>query len=279
MKAMSRSPSSEAIMKVPEDKTPLARRQVLGASVAGAALLILPEACSSSSDDTVTDASTDVHKDVTTGDVTMDTAPPPIDAPEEPDATLVDAGGSCKQDDWTRPISIMKAGIAMKGTAFAFTDERFTDTAWFHDRILVINPLTGSGYVAMSGVCTHRGCCPQYFPKCLYNTSTQVCTEASVPDAGIEASAEGGSEAGNGDAGGDAGTEILTDVLWCNCHQSVFSALDGSNISGPAFSMGPLQLFQTPCVGGGYVFVTIPDNGFGAGTDTGCGSIYEGHEP
>jgi Rieske Fe-S protein len=44
-------------------------------------------------------------------------------------------------------------------------------------------------------------------------------------------------------------------VLFCTCHGSIFSAVTGEVINGPA--QGSLQLLDV-CVGGGYVFVTIP---------------------
>jgi Rieske Fe-S protein len=209
------------------------------------------------------------------------------DAP--PEATLVEGGGDCKQDDWTRPISIMKAGIAAKGTAYAFTDSRFVEIASGsgEDRILVINPLTGDDYVAMSGVCTHMGCCPQYFATCLYS----VGEGCSVPESG--AAHAGDSEAGthsNSDAGSDGesdaesdgpsdaasdddaeggGTTVMTDVLFCPCHGSVFNAKNGHAIAGPALLSGDLQLMKT-CVGSGYVFVTIPNNHMGTGINPEC---------
>jgi Rieske Fe-S protein len=279
---------------VPSDAI-LARRQVLGASVAGATLLVLPEAC----------GGTTPPGEAETGPQHKDAAAEasPKDAAEEPKPTLVDGGGDCKQDDWTRPISIMKTGIALKGTAHAFTDARFSDKVWGEDRILVINPLTGSGYVAMSGVCTHSGCSPEYFAKCQYATSgldEGICSAApdgATADGGGDGEADGavadggadvvvvesGADAGpdgqvdaradnDGDASSDAGdadeeggsteggsTEILTDVLWCPCHHSIYNALTGVARSGPALMTGDLQILKT-CVGGGYVFVTIPIN-------------------
>jgi Rieske Fe-S protein len=287
---------------IPSDTT-LARRQVLGASVAGATLLVLPEACGGNG------SSTDVEAGPRK-DAALEASPK--DAAEEPKPTLVDGGGDCKQDDWTRPISIMKTGIALKGTAYAFTDARFSDLVFGQDRILVINPLTGSGYVAMSGVCTHNGCSPEYFVKCKYATSglnEGRCTAAPVEtgsdggtdgdtdaptesgaatDGGADAVAESGadtgpdgtadaradkdseseveasSEAGDASDAGDAdeeggATELLTDVLWCPCHNSVYDALTGVALSGPATQTGNLQILKT-CIGGGDVFVTIPQN-------------------
>ena len=149
----------------------------------------------------------------------------------------------------------MKAGIALKGTAYAFTDPRFSDLFFQDDRILLINPLTGTGYVAMSGICTHEGCSPEYFAKCIHSDSDNVCT---APEGGT----------GDVDAGGDAGTMLLTDVLWCPCHQSVFDAKTGVATMGPAVASGNLQVMKT-CVGGGYVFVFIPDNGSDGGSGGG----------
>jgi Rieske Fe-S protein len=270
------------------------RRQLLGAGVAGAALLAIPAACSSSSDDTDGggDAARDVAKEAAKDVTTMEAGP---------DATLVDGGGACKQDDWTHPISIMKAGIAVKGTAYAFTDDRYSDVTGFgENRILVINPLTGSGYVAMSGVCTHMGCCPEYFAKCVYSTPESTMTPQCVeladggfPEAGFDAGTDGGGSDGGSDAASDAPSDaasdgadafvdggqptLMTDVLFCPCHQSVYDAKNGKAIMGPATNFGDLQLMDT-CTGGGYVFVTIPDNGLGAGSAPNCSSS-EGHEP
>jgi Rieske Fe-S protein len=246
-----------------QDRLP--RRQVIEAGVAGAALLVLPEACGSTSgNEVVTDAG---GHDATHPDATAkDAAPPPMDANDEPDATLVDGGGACEdmQTDWTRPISIMKAGIALKGTAYAFTDTRFADIYFDEDRILLVNPLTGSGYVAMSGVCTHQGCSPNYFSQCIYSSAEGLCTapEGGVPEAGPDAEADADSPDAAKDSGADAeagADQLLTDVLYCPCHGSVYNALTGVAIYGPAVITGNLQLMKT-CVGGGYVFVFIPNN-------------------
>jgi len=256
------------------------RRQVLGAGVVGAALVVFPEACSSSSEPT--DGGIDAKVDVTK-DVQKDTAPADTAADVEPDATLVDGGGACEsqQTDWTRPINIMKAGIALKGTAYAFEDPRFSDMAFQEDRILVINPLTGNGYVAMSGVCTHMGCCPQYFKQCEYTTPGGVglCVAPSEVDGGIEGGPDSGAADApdavadaESDAASDGGPpQLLTDVLWCPCHGSIYDAKTGEAIDGPAVSTGSLQTMKV-CVGGGYVFVFIPDNGFGPGTAPMCGT-------
>lgn len=247
-------------MKIPEKEKVLARRELIGASVVGAAYLMLPEGCG---------GGTSGGSDAGLRDSTAD-APP--------EATLVEGGGDCKQDDWTRPISIMKAGIAAKGTAYAFTDARFVELAGSgEDRIIVINPLTGDGYVAMSGVCTHMGCCPQYFATCFYSVE-EGCSvpesgaaDAGESEAGTHASPDAGSD---GESGGDdeaegGGTTMMTDILYCPCHGSVFDAKNGHALAGPALGSGPLQVMKT-CVGGGYVFVTIPDNKLGQGIDPKC---------
>jgi Rieske Fe-S protein len=247
------------------------RRQVLEAGVAGVALAVLPAACSSTTESS-TDAGTDVKHDSTPHD-----APPPDVTPKDsagdvydPDATLVDGGDMCEseQTNWTHPINIMKAGIALKGTAYAFNDPRFSDRYQQLDRILVINPLTGTGYVAMSGVCTHAGCCPQYFPKCIYSTPESTYTaqclplpDGGLPDAGPDGGIPDGSiETPEGGYVEGGSPELLTDILFCPCHQSVYDAKTGMAIDGPAVSTGDLQIMNT-CVGGGYVFVFIPDNG------------------
>jgi Rieske Fe-S protein len=253
-------------MKNVDMKKVFARREVIGAGAIGVAYLMLPEGCGGSSPD---------KSDAGSPDSTAPEGGAADAQPEAtlPDATTVDGGGACKQDDWTRPISIMKTGIAIKGTAYAFQDPRFADLYFGADQLLLINPLRGSGYVAMSGVCSHRGCTPQYFSTCVYSDPDGGIPQCSVPDAsdgGEEAdtdvdAADAGSEAEAAEAGSDGaadaeeGTELLTDVLFCPCHQSVFNALNGKAIKGPALATGDLQILDT-CVGGGYVFVTIPCN-------------------
>jgi Rieske Fe-S protein len=174
----------------------------------------------------------------------------------------------------------MSAGIALRGTAYAFTDDRFLDLTLQGNRILVINPLTRPGYVAMSGVCTHEGCSPFYLAKCLYSVPDGGTPQCAVPDS--DAGKEGGTEAGQEDAGAetgmpdresDAGSDDasdadidadenempLTDILFCPCHQSVYNAITGVPLLGPATLTGSLQILET-CVDDGYVFVTIPRN-------------------
>jgi Rieske Fe-S protein len=133
--------------------------------------------------------------------------------------------------------------------------------------------VTQTGYVALSGSCTHN-CCdndppgsggPTHMPVCQViadaaNPSGLACQ--APPDAG--ASADASSDASvdaSTDAGGGASSQpqpgqILKDMIFCTCHGSMFSAVTGALLnSGPA-SVG-LPLLDV-CVGGGYVFVTIP---------------------
>jgi Rieske Fe-S protein len=277
----------------------LARRQVLGVGVAGAALAVLPEACSSSSNPETPDSGVDGRTaDTSAGDGGEDGAADAemegaVDAsPEPPDATLVDGSGSCVQTDYTHPVNILKEGLDSPGTAFAFTDTRYLDPACSQSQIILINPVTKTGYVAMSGSCTHE-CCdneparsggPTYMPLCqvIADAATFSGLSCQVPDAGSSADASGDASSdatsdasadANRDASADANREasmeagggsssgppqagqILKDVLFCTCHGSIFSAVTGEVINGPA--QGSLQLLDV-CVGGGYVFVTIP---------------------
>jgi Rieske Fe-S protein len=262
-------------MKNVDIKKVVARREVIGAGAIGAAYLLLPEGCGGGSPD---------NPDAGLADGASNDSGAQ-DAATLPDATLVEGGGNCKQTDWTRPISIMKAGIALKGTAYGFKDPRFADLYFGGHQILLIHPLTGSGYVAMSGVCTHMGCTPTYFARCLFTNPDGGVPECSVPDGGSDAEDEAGAETDAEEAGSDAevadaGSEaegveagsdgasdadsgenakLLTDILFCPCHKSVFNALNGRALSGPAVFTGNLQILDT-CVGGGYVFVTIPQN-------------------
>jgi Rieske Fe-S protein len=145
------------------------------------------------------------------------------------------------------------------------------------------------------------GCCPEYYPACSYNTSDRSCsvpdTDGGSPEAGAtEAGSDAASDAaldspspdtGSPDAGDaatdaasdeDGGSVSYTDILYCPCHGSVYDAKTGEAIYGPATGTGNLQIMKT-CVGGGYVFVFIPDNMLGAGSDPVCGAGGEGTEP
>jgi nitrite reductase/ring-hydroxylating ferredoxin subunit len=262
-------------MKNVDIKKVFARRELIGAGAVGVAYLMLPEACGGGSSGTA-DAGPQDSMAPEAGDAGAGDAEDASSLQDaEPDATLVEGGGDCKQTDWTRPISIMKAGIALKGTAYAFTDDRFLDLTLQGNRILVINPLKGSGFVAMSGVCTHEGCSPKYFSTCIFSKPGGIpqCVAEDAGDGGEDGSGggsdaetlDGGSDAESAEAGADGsteadgGSEVLTDVLFCPCHRSVFDATNGDALSGPALGAGDLQILDT-CVGGGYVFVTIPKN-------------------
>ena len=221
---------------MPDDETKsLARRQVLGAGIAGATLLLVPDACSSGGGGPA-DASTDISTDV---------------------IKRMDVGSSCPPADYSRSINIARAGIANQGTSYEFSDPCYKDPHCGQDRILLIHPVTKDVYVAMSGSCTHE-CCdntlgeggPTYYATLEHDAGG--IAEAGTPEG---ASAEGGtSEGGALDAATDAGT-VLQDVLVCSCHGSMFSALDGSVLAGPAAD--PLQLLMTHETGGNVV-VVIP---------------------
>jgi Rieske Fe-S protein len=267
----------------------LARRQVLGVGVAGAALVVLPEACGSSVNSEAPDAGVDGRTaDTSAGDGAEDGADGAemegaVDAsPEPPDATLVDGSGSCVQTDYTHPVNILKEGLDSPGTSFAFTDTRYLDPACSQSRIILINPVTKTGYVALSGSCTHE-CCdnavgsggPTYMPQCqvIADGATFSGLGCQVPDAGsptdassdasadaagdasADASHDASTDAGGGASGGLQPGQILKDVLFCTCHGSIFNALTGAVLQGPAATNLPLL---DVCVGGGYVFVTIP---------------------
>jgi Rieske Fe-S protein len=177
----------------------------------------------------------------------------------------------------------LKEGLDSPGTSFAFTDTRYLDSFCSQSRIILINPVTKTGYVALSGSCTHN-CCdndppgsggPIYMPLCqifadansLSGLGCQVPDAGSSGDASSDGSADATSDASadaNSDASADAGGgaspgpqlgQILNDVLFCTCHGSIFNALNGEYIQGPArTNLRQLDV----CVGGGYVFVTIP---------------------
>jgi nitrite reductase/ring-hydroxylating ferredoxin subunit len=222
----------------------LARRQVLQATLAGAALLAA-DACEGAPPQAVTGSGgardAGPHDGGLPEALPAD-APPPadvgatgpadagaLDAP--PEATFVDGGGACAQASYTRPIAIGSSGIEAQGTSVAFYDDRYLDPVCGGSRILLIHPVTKEGFVALSGVCTHL-CCddtggeggPSYLPS------------YTPPDGGA-----------------------LTDVVYCTCHGAVFSALDGAVVSGPGGDPLATGLEVLPtCQGGGFVFVAIP---------------------
>jgi Rieske Fe-S protein len=261
----------------------LARRQILGVGVAGAALVVLPEACGNSNNPGTPDAATvdgqgaatssalDSGEDVGT-DAGVDSADSAADAvPEPPDATFVDGsdGGAidgCAQTDYTHPVNILSAGIDSPGTSFEFTDLRYLDPACSQSQIILINPVTKTGYVALSGSCTHE-CCdnvggggPTYMPVCqlFADGATDLGLGCQAPpDAGssLDASSDSSADAASDASSGLQPGQTLKDVLFCTCHGSIFNALNGEVIQGPA--MSPLPQLQL-CEGGGWVFVIIP---------------------
>jgi Rieske Fe-S protein len=258
-----------------EPSKSIARRQVLGAGVAGAALLVLPDGCSSGS--------------AGSGDASGDIKP------------LLDAG--CPAAGYTKRLSIADVGVAKQGTSYEFSDSCYADPFCFQDRILVIHPVTKDVYVAMSGSCTHQ-CCdntegsggPKYYKTLSIEEEagapapeagpveggTAEAGDAATHDAGIvdaasrDASDGGTAEAGTMDAGthdatihdaatADAGapdaedeggiTVTYTDVLFCDCHGSIYSALDGTVIRGPASqTLQQLKVSESD----GNLIVTIP---------------------
>ncbi len=208
-------------MKIVDREKVFARREVIGAGVAGVACLILPEACSSS---------TDKGADPTDASADGDTGPK---------AKLVEGGGDCKQDNLTVPVNIAKSGIAATGTFVALRDDRYSDPncggpPGVGNRIIVINPVTGGGYLALSGNCPHE-CCGAYSTMPL-DTGPDYFAEWQDPDA------DGG--------------PTLKNVVVCGCHNSVFDVKTGTCIQGPAGGSA-LQVFKV-CEGGGYVFVQLP---------------------
>jgi Rieske Fe-S protein len=260
----------------------LVRRQVIEAGVATAALLVLPEACSSSSTPAPRDASVDVTMKDVAKDVAMEAAPPCK-------TSFVDAGGGCAQSDQTAAVNILKAAIDQPGTSYEFADCRYMDPACGDDRIILIHPTTKTGYVALSGACPHN-CCdrtmgtggPAYLTTCALSVDMNLlggfdcnAPDAGPPDAGgadaggvdggAEAGVDGGTEAGADAApdvvsetsaeGGLHAGQILTDVLYCSCHGSIFDAITGDVLNGPASS--GLQKLST-CEADGWIFVTIP---------------------
>jgi Rieske Fe-S protein len=280
-----------AMKRREDEESVLARRQMLGAGIVGATLALLPEACSSSSTPEGRDAGKDAESkggrpDATGTDSGVDAAPDtspdtspdgPSDAQSDglsdaadgaPEATLVDGSGTCVQTDYTHPVNILQAGIGSPGTSTEFADDRYSDPSCQGDAILVVNPINPvnkTRYVALSGSCTHDcnsviandgGCGPTYMPRCQVFADTNYFDgfgcRVPPPDAG-EADA-------SQDAGAEAGVQpgqILTDVLFCTCHGSMYDAITGEVLNGPAPS--PLQVLDV-CVGGGFVFVRIPKN-------------------
>lgn len=163
----------------------------------------------------------------------------------------LDGGSSCPSAAHSRSINIANAGIAKQGTSYEFSDSCYKDPFCGQDRILLIHPVTNDVYVAMSGSCTHE-CCdntggeggPTYYPT--YGLDAGMA-EASAMESGTP-------EGGAPDASGEAGA-VHQDVLVCSCHGSMFSALDGSVLRGPAAD--PLQLLKTS-ESSGNVVVAIP---------------------
>jgi len=148
-----------------------------------------------------------------------------------PDATLAAESGSCVQTHYTRPVSIAVAGIGTSGTSIAFFDDRYLDPVCSGSRILLIHPTTREAYVALSGVCTHL-CCDTTGGE---GGPSYVATYP-LPDGGV-----------------------LQDVVHCSCHGALFSALDGSVVSGPGGNPLATGLEVLPtCEGAGFVFVDIP---------------------
>jgi nitrite reductase/ring-hydroxylating ferredoxin subunit len=209
-------------MKIVDREKVFARREVIGAGVVGAAYLILPEACGAGSS----------GHGAGPADSGADT-----NADSGPQATLVDGGGDCTQDNLTVPVNIAKSGIATAGTFVALRDDRYSDPncggPGVGNRIIVVNPITGGGYLALSGNCPHE-CCGA-FPSSPIATGPDYFAEWQPPD--------------------DAGP-TLPNVVVCGCHGSVFDVVTGTCIQGPAGGSA-LQVFKV-CEGGGYVFVQLP---------------------
>jgi nitrite reductase/ring-hydroxylating ferredoxin subunit len=241
----------------------LARRQVLGVGVAGTALAVIPEACGSSSGGP--------------GDASSDMISKP------------DTGPACTAADYSRQINIADAKIAKQGTSYEFSDNCYSDPACMQNRIILVHPVTKDVYIALSGSCTHQ-CCdnedgsggPKYYASFFYpeEAGAPEGGEDGGPDATVHEGGahEGGSteagphEGGSTEAGAHEGGIVdasapdaegveagvtYTDVLYCNCHGSLFNALNGDVLHDPAPS--PLQVLKTS-VSGGVVVVTIPKN-------------------
>jgi Rieske Fe-S protein len=185
------------------DGSTLARRDLLGAGVVGAAFFALPAGCGDSG----------AGRGGTPDASKPDTSSPPPDAK------------SCAEGP-THAVSIAGAGLGSPGTSTEISDSRYADPVCGDDKILVIHPSTNSAYVAMSGSCTHF-CCndPTGFGGPAYHASLSL------------------------------GGKTMTDVVYCSCHGSIYNALDGAVLRGPA-TRG-LQVLQN-CVSDGFVFVEIP---------------------
>jgi len=219
---------------MPTAEDTLARRQLLQAGAATVALVATSRGCRSAPPGALGDAGAGFRtpdaraRHDAAADARVDAS---RDAELGTDATRAADSRSCVQTDYTRPVSILAAGIAVAGTATSFFDDRYLDPVCAGSRILVIHPTTGAAYVAMSGVCTHL-CCELTGGE---GGPSYVATYA-LPDGGA-----------------------LEDIVLCTCHGALFSAKDGSVISGPAGTpLGAgLEVLPT-CEGGGFVFVTIP---------------------
>jgi nitrite reductase/ring-hydroxylating ferredoxin subunit len=216
----------------------LGRRQILQA---GAALLVTHEACRGARPGPLVGDAEAPRRPAARPDATQ-TRDATVDArmgrdsdtgveDALPEATLVPDGGTCPQTDYTHPVSIVGANLAERGTSIAFFDDRYLDPVCSGSRILVIHPVTREAYVALSGVCTH------------------LCCDFT--------GGEGGPSYVQTYTLSDGG--VLDDVVECTCHGSLFSALDGSVLSGPGGNPLATGLEVLPtCEGGGYVFVSIP---------------------
>jgi Rieske Fe-S protein len=221
------------------------RRQLLGATVSGAALFALHEGCGGENDGTLEDeGGALLHEPKQAHDATV------VDSP---------APKVCPAADYSRQVNIVDAGIEKPGTSYAFTDSCFIDTYCGQHRIILIHPVTMNAYVALSGTCTHEcknitetDCGPAYYP------SFTKEIEAGALDAGLDADADDGSDgdaAADADADIDAGTVVLQDVIYCSCHGAIFNALNGYVIRGPAGTR--LEVLKTS-ESGGYVVIDIP---------------------
>jgi Rieske Fe-S protein len=182
----------------------------------------------------------------------------------------------------------MQAGIAKQGTSYEFTDSCYMDPNCSQGAIILVHPVTKDVFVAMSGACPHLCCAhvdgnpgPAYYaafppPMDAGAPSTEAgSSEAGISEAGAESGAtdggptDGGThETGSPDAGDSDAGMVMQDVLYCDCHGSIFNALDGTVIQGPA--MEPLQLLKTT-ESGASVLIEIPDNG-STGSGTGPGA-------